>query len=253
MTKLTPILTILLWPFFFVPACMADHTQNNQHFTIGVEQIDFFPLFSYEASSQQYKGLSRDILDLFAKSKDYIFIYKALPVKRLFSDFLSKKLDFKFPDSPKWQQKLKAKHTINYTQKVITLNETIMVRPANNNIKSSSLKRLGVIRGFTPWKFMSDIHSGKMSLTEVSTPFSLLKMVMMNRIDGALIDISVANYHLKKQKKPGFLVPNNALVKQKGIYYMSSILHPKIIQEFDRFLITEKLDFQKLKDRYGLS
>ncbi len=55
-------------------------------YVVGVENIDYFPHFTYE--NGKFEGHGRAILDAFAKSQGYTFVYKAFPIKRLYKTFL---------------------------------------------------------------------------------------------------------------------------------------------------------------------
>ena len=55
-------------------------------YVIGVENIDYFPHFTYE--NEKFGGHGRAILDAFAKSQWYTFVYKAFPIKQLYKTFL---------------------------------------------------------------------------------------------------------------------------------------------------------------------
>ncbi|MBI1835277.1 MAG: hypothetical protein HYR92_05935 [Burkholderiales bacterium] len=69
---------------------------------------------------------------------------------------------------------------------------------------------------------------------------SLLKQAQLKRVDGAYINIEVAKYQLKEVlHQPGSLVFDPDLPHTKDYYYLSSVKHPKIIQEFNAFLDKE--------------
>lgn len=77
----------------------------SAEYTVGVEAINYAPFYSDEGGD--YSGFARDLLDLFAERQGCRFVYKPLPVKRLFSSLLNKSVDFKFPDNPDWQMTMK--------------------------------------------------------------------------------------------------------------------------------------------------
>ncbi len=58
----------------------------NKVYVIGVENIDYLPHYTYE--NGKFEGHGRAILDAFAKSQGYTFVYKAFPIKRLYKTFL---------------------------------------------------------------------------------------------------------------------------------------------------------------------
>lgn len=79
---------------------------SKKHFSIGVEDFkNFLPYSDYR--DKKYSGLGKDILDLFAKQKGYIFEYYVYPLKRRDRMFVKKRLDFIYPDNPNWVTNLK--------------------------------------------------------------------------------------------------------------------------------------------------
>ena len=89
MNKIASYITALI----LLVAAFASHAQT---FVIGVEDIDYYPLYAYKDG--KYQGVAKDILDKFASSKGYTFEYKPFPVIRLTKYFVEGQVDLKFPD-----------------------------------------------------------------------------------------------------------------------------------------------------------
>ncbi len=229
--------------------------QTDKSFLIGVEETDLYPIFSYDKSTLEYKGYSRELLDLFAIKQGYKFTYQVYPVKRLYMNLYWGNVDFKFPDNPLWQKEVKQSYKINYTQPIAFLNEVIMVLSANKGRGIENFKILGLVGGFTPEMFGDEINSGKIQIHEGFSIKALLTMLKYGRVDGVHIpDINVAKYHLEQMGVTNKIVPDYSLYKSNGgSYFMSSIKHPQIIIEFDKFLIEETHSIQKLKEKYNIS
>jgi hypothetical protein len=222
-------------------------------FTIGVEAQKYYPQYDNE-NGTEYFGLARDLLDMFAKEKNYQFFYKIRPVKRLFHEFVEKKAyDFKYPDNPYWQSDMKKGKNIVYSDSVVKYIDGVVVLAENKSMDISRFKSLGTVRGFTPYPFLDLISQKKVKLSENNNFISLLKQVLVKRIDGAYSNISVARYNLKENlKKPDAIVFNPTLPHIKDSYYLSSSAHPKVISEFNDFLKNKKAQIDQLKRKYNV-
>lgn len=103
-------------------------------FTIGVEAQKYYPQYDNE-NGTEYFGLARDLLDMFAKEKNYQFFYKIRPVKRLFHEFVEKKAyDFKYPDNPYWQSDMKKGKNIVYSDSVVKYIDGVLANIIHKNI-----------------------------------------------------------------------------------------------------------------------
>ncbi len=232
---------------------LVGHAQTQaQIYTIGVENIKYLPYYDHE-NNEEYIGFARDILDMFAKHGGYSFVYEVLPLNRLRNDFLDKKIDFKFPDNPYWKSERRVGVNINYSEPVVGFIDGLMVLPENKGKSESALKNIGVVAGFTPWSYFDLIESGKISVTENESVTGILKQVINNRIDGSYLNVSVAKYQLSETLKLDHaLVFDPDLPHTKSSYYFSSIKHPGVIKEFNRFLVSQKVEIDKLKKKYEI-
>jgi len=229
----------------------AGTAMGNGNFTVGVENINYYPQYTYE--NKEYKGYARELLDLFAKSKGYTFIYKALPIKRLFSEFLSGDVDFKYPDSPYWSADDKSGKNVIYSAEAAQYIDGVMVKASNKGKGIDALKTMGIVMGFTAWDYLDDIKSGKIKLQENSDFTAMIKQCLIDRNDGAYCNVDVGNYILSEViKKKGELVFDSSLPHSKGSYKLSTIKHGKVIDEFNAFLNSNKPAVEALKKKYGI-
>jgi ABC-type amino acid transport substrate-binding protein len=243
--------------FYFVSSlllCIGLFTNTvysqQKFFTIGVEAQKYYPQFDNE-NGVEYFGFARDLLDMFAKEKSYQFTYKIRPVKRLFHEFVKKEYDFKYPDNPVWQSDMKKGKKVVYSDSVVKYIDGVMVLVENKSMDTSSLKTLGTVRGFTPYPYLDLISQKKVKLSENNNFISLLKQVLVKRINGAYTNVSVARYNLKENlRKPDKIVFNPKLPHIKDSYYLSTIEHPNIISEFNTFLKDKKIQIDQLKKKY---
>jgi len=220
----------------------------GQVFTIGVEKLDYLPYFTFQ--QPQYQGLAPELLDAFAKSRGYIFNYKPLPVFRLHHTFLAGKLDFKFPDNPHWQQKLKQGKKVNYSNPILRSIDGVMLIPEKKGKGLAPFKTLGTIRGFTPWAWLEIIQTGQVKTIKTSGYYSLINMALSQRIDGIYANIMVGNYQLRQINKNGTLIFDTSLPYSDEYYYLSSIKHPQVLKEFNQFMLENETLFKKLKHKY---
>ena len=232
--------------------CASSATGQNKVFSVGVEDLEYFPQYSYE--NKQYIGFGREILDAFAKSKGYTFEYRPLPPSRLFFEHLKgQSLDFKYPDNAYWESHLRTGVKVHYSKPVMPYIDGVFVIPANKGRGIGQLKMLGTVTGFTPWKYYDAIKRKEISLSENDNSVALLKQAVFKRIDGAYINVEVARYQLRKVlKQPDALVFDPDLPHISDFYYLSSIKHPHIIQEFNKFLEREKEQYERIRKKLGI-
>ena len=218
-------------------------------FVIGVESLNYYPI--YLGQGKTYTGYARELLDEFGKAKGHTFTYKPLPVKRLLSEFLAGKLDFKYPDNSKWAPNAKQGHAITYSGSTIEYIDGLMMLPANTKVNVNNLKAIGTLRGFTPWVYMDDISKGALKVSETDTLKSLVAMTESKRVQGAYVNVVVARYYIKNElKKTGLLTFNADMPHARDHFFLSSIKHPQVVEEFNDFLKNNMVLVDKLKDKY---
>ena len=221
------------WP---APAGAVDHV-------VGVESQSYRPF--YWTENGQYHSPAREILDEFARQARINFIYRPLPVNRLYREFLSGQLDFKFPDNPQWKIEEKKGRSIIYSDSVVEYIDGVMVTPQRKGRGVKAIKVLGIILGFTPWDYQDLIQKGQIRLVENGSFEGLLEQAIRGRVDGAYMNPIVARFHLEKaMQKPGALVFDPDLPHTKGSYLVSTIKHPELMVRFNRFL---KQNSQKVR------
>ena len=222
-------------------------------YSVGVEDVDYYPIYSVTAPDYQYRGYARDLLDLFAAREQIQLRYVALPVRRLFHNYWAGRLDLVFPDSPRWNVDQKPALKISYSQAVLVFQDAMLVLPSRLGEPREQFRKLGFVRGFTPWKFQAQIAAGQVKIEESPGPEGLIRMALAGYIDGANMAQQVARYHLAQLGQPtGLVVEPNLLTLQDSRYYLSSIRHPELIARFDAFLRHEARAVQALKAKYGL-
>lgn len=206
-----------------------------QDFTIGVENTQNKPFWSTQ--KERYQGISRELLDAFAASKGYRFHYRIYPVKRLWQAFLIGDIDFKFPDNPHWQPDLDRNGHVTYSTPLYDLEEGTLVKAEHTNITADKIKRLGIVRGWTAIGYQPLIISGNIKLVESSHLAALIKMCLSGRIDAIYTNKTAYHYEADKlgyDAKRLVIAPNLPHIRTD--YRLSTIKHPELIHEFNRYL-----------------
>lgn len=245
---LAVLATLLLSPAAALPA-----PGQPRELVVGVENQDYRPYYWVEAG--RYQGPGRDILDAYAASRgDIRFVYRPLPVNRLYQAFLSGAVDLKYPDNPQWQADLKKGKAIAYSRAIADFIDGVMVQPRRKGAGLDGLKVLGTVLGFTPWDYLGRIKAGSVRLLENGSLSGLLEQTILGRIDGAYVNPAVARYQLENVlHKPGALVFDPELPHTKGAYLASSIKHPDLIKDLNRYLSEERESVWAILRRYNLA
>lgn len=227
--------------------------QTGAYYTIGVEELQYYPLHT-TSKEKGFSGFARDVLDAFAKQQGYTFRYVPLPINRLYVAFLQdKSVDFKYPDNPKWKVDLRGTRAIGYSTPLVASEEGALVLPKNRGRKLHQIKTLGTVLGFTPWPYLPAIDSKALVLSVDDGLDSLLRHALAGHIDAVYANVDVANYVLaERMKAPGGLVFDPGLPHARSDFSLSSLHHPKVLKEFDAFLLRERVLLQQLRSKYKI-
>lgn len=223
-----------------------------QTYTVLVQDYASLPPYSaYE--NGEYTGFNRKILDLFAESRGYEFEYIALPVRRLFVEFVAGAGDLKYPDNPSWALHIKGDAPIVYSDAVVNYVNGVMVHPDTIGGGIERIRRLGLVAGWTPVGYQDSIERGDVELLENNSYKGLLRQAMMGRVDGAYSNVATSRYYLEHDiGEPTALVFDQALPHIRATRVVASIKHPDLIAEFNAFLEDNAAEIQKLKERFGV-
>lgn len=241
MKKWAAMVAVLCWSAFAgaVP----------QSIVVGIEQIDYYPHYDFSAGKR--RGFFYDLMQLFGKTKGYQIRFEPLPVKRLYQE-ASSGIDLVYPDNPAWQKYLVAGNQKTFSEPVIyTLGSTIVL-PKNQHIALEQFHSLAVIHGFTPYRWLALQEKYKFTLVDVPDTASALGLVLKGRVDGASIELNVANEYLRRVGQPGALVAADTLPFSELPFLLSSVHRPELIAEFNLFLKKHHRDIQQLKQKYQL-
>ena len=220
-----------------------------QTYVVGVENIEYLPQYTYKDG--EYGGFGRALLDAFAKDKGYKLEYRALPVTRLFAEFVNLDVDFKYPDNAKWSADLKSRATVIYSDPVVAYIDGVHVTPDRVGKGADNLKTLGAVRGFTPWDWLEPVKSGAVKLQENNSFSAMLETTLAGRNDGAYGNIAVtANVLENNLKQAGALAFDPGLPHTRSYYHLSSIKHPQVIADFNDWMKANAAAVAALKEKY---
>ena len=220
--------------------------------TVGVEEQNYLPNYAWIDGA--FKGVAAEILTAFAADQGYQIQFHPLPIRRLYSETASGAVDLKFPDSPQWSPDAKAGHEFVYSRPVLGYVDGVLVKTNNLGRTIEQVRTLGTVSGFTlPSEWRTRIDSGKMELKEATKLDQLLRMVLLDRVEGAYVSVASALYvadTVLGQKGVLALDPNLPL--RRDNYLLSSVTHPEVIREFDTWLAAHKDQVKAIKARWGV-
>ncbi len=239
------VVLILLFSGYFCCSLQA------KTYVIGIEQLDYYP--HYDFKSAQPRGYFFDLIQLYSKWSGDTFVFKALPVKRLYKDSVEL-TDFVYPDNLAWQPHLDIDQKTEkyYSAPVIYTLGATMVLPQKQQITLATFKVLANIHGFSPTRWFELRQKHKFKILDVPDAESALRMAIRGRVDAANVEYNVAQYHLQQMQSAGALVMAEHLPFTNLAFHLSSQKHPEQILRFNQFLIEEQDQIQQLKRRYAL-
>jgi polar amino acid transport system substrate-binding protein len=237
----------------FLLVIISLYCNLSMAFTVGVETTDYAPYFHLD-EEEEYQGAAREIIDLFAKSQKLELNYHAMPVPRLFNEFVKGRIDLKFPDNPLWSASLQSDVTVHYSAPVLAVRETLIIVKPEKGHKGDyeDIKFVGTILGFSTPGINENIKNKEFELVSTKKVEQLIHMLVSGRVNAVYFNADVA-IEVAKQ-----LHPNKKLIVHPNYpafdyaYHLSSIKQKELITKFDEFLISHADQVTKIRNRYGL-
>lgn len=221
------------------------------HFVIGSENINYFPHYRF-VEGHSDKGYAWAVIQAFAKKSGHTFEYQALPVKRLKRELQAGRVDFIYPDNPNWQGKVQLQSDKIFSRSFITSYGNTMVLAKRKNQSLTNFKLIAVPHGFTPVMYDELVAKGRIQLVEVPDAFSALKLVLLERVDGADVEFNVANYLTLQMGHEGAVSQNLRLPSDPATFHLSPRKHPHVIEQLNQFLSANTALIKDLKSTYQL-
>lgn len=234
---------------FFVSAS----TSHSKEYSIGVEDVSYFPLYDFSPQYPNRASFTKELLSSFFNSKGYQYKFVPLPIKRFDKWYVEEAIDFKFPDNVRWRMGESKKLSITYSTPVLTLTAGTYVIKEKAEQPRDYVKRLGTILGFFPTLWYDKIQDNSTALVELSSPYSIIKHMLHGNVDATNIDKNVINYNLQLLgQSRERIVLNKQIKNEQYAYHFSSISYPRIIEEFNHFLVENQQLIARIKLKYGI-
>lgn len=257
LNRLNKIINLLialgLFIFLLCPtSSSASNNKQNNHFVVAVGDYDYLPYTGFV--NDKFAGFGAEVLTAFAKSRGYTFEYRRLSVPRMFKEFLEadETIDFMYPNNQYWNEAEQKKKQVIFSEPVIEYVDGVLVLEKNKDMTLEELKDLVVMKGFDAVQYKKYVEQKKIRIFEHSDILGSMRMIQNGRMQGAYLNPVVAAYYQQTVLggKPLFLAESLPYIKSS--YLLSSIKHPKIIEEFNSFLASEKELMGKLKLKYAV-
>ncbi len=246
--------SVLLRVLLFLVLSVYCHKAFNQqqNFTVGLENLDYLPYYQASMSDKKPTGFGVELIELFASKYNYSVQFKVYPVRRLLSNLLAGKIDFKYPDSPNWSPALKKSHGLYYSDSSVEIIDGILTLEKYRELLLDEFTRLGSIRGFKPWPYMGAIQQRDLTLMEASSMDQLIRQLRKGRVQGIYINTNVGIDYAAHNFDGLKLYWNKSLPFGRDNFSLSTIKHPQIIEKFNLFLMTYQKEISRLKQKYQL-
>ena len=226
-------------------------TGAAERLVVGVEDSRYLPHYTFQEG--RYGGFGRDLLDAYFAARAIQSEYRAMPVSRLFRDFLEGEIDLKYPDNPLWKPDLKAEAGVLYSDPVVAYIDGVSLPPEQVGSGADRIVVLGTLRGFTATSWIDRIESGQVRLVENDSFRGLVEQAIIGRIDGAYANVDVVRHLLSEElHRPYALLFDESLPHTRSHYHLSTISHPDVIADFNDWMKSEAGLIAKLKKRHGL-
>ena len=218
---------------------------------IGVEDLTYYP--HYTMDDGEYGGFGRALLDAWAADRGHTVTYKAFPIKRLMSMLVEGQVDLKYPDNAYWSSDLKKDKDVTYSEAVVEYIDGVSVAPDNVGKGMTAVKKLGTVRGFTPWAWLDEINAGSVELSELGALDGLIKQAAAGRIDAAYANVSVIQHQLDEMGQTGSLAFDPDLKHTRDFYYLSTTTKPALIDDFNAWMAENADKVAELKADYKVT
>lgn len=233
--------------FVLVFSLVFSNILSAGHFTVGIEDIRYYPLYDVRGAENDY---ARDLLNEFGRQYDHHFTFQPLPIKRFEKWLINDNIDFRYPDNLDWYGDSPLKNKLTFSNATVQLVSGTLTRASFTRNNEPIV--LGTVLGFYSSPWFELIESGKASKYENSSTTVLVKQLLSGQLDGIDIDLSVVNHQLALMGEQGAVIINRQFEYDVYHYSLSTLKHPKVIAQFDQFLKDNKKYIEGLKKKYNL-
>lgn len=220
---------------------------SAETYVVGVEDAQFLPYSTVDAQGQ-YSGYARELLDRFAASAGVTFVYRPIASAQLLTELLDGNIDFKYPDNAVWGASARAAKKIHYSAATADYIDGVLVAPPQHGKGLPLLKRLALVKGWTPQQYGTAIDAGQISRVDSDDLLAMIRSTIKKQADGAYYNVEVALYTLNHSNKTiNALQFDAGLPYSRGSYHLSTIQQGPLLKRFDQFLVEHKTELQALK------
>ncbi len=228
------------------------NAKEQIEYVIGVEDVNYFPLFNFNSKHPNQPSFAFDLLTAFFEYKQYKYRFVPLPIKRFDKWLIDHNIDFKFPDNMRWRADGGKSVDLTFSEPLLRLLAGTYVHKSKKDLTRLDVKTLMTIRGFYPTLWLDLIAANKVELHEEPTPVSIVRHLLIKNVQATNIDENVIRYQLKKLNKSGEIVLAKNIFHEQYTYNLSTNTYPEIIRAFNEFVKQEKQLIQSLKQKYEI-
>lgn len=223
---------------------------HAQSYVVGVENTDFRPYSQLDAQGR-YSGYGHELLEAFAVSAGITLEYRPLAPSDLLAALLRDEVDFKYPDNAAWGASLKANNNLSYSASTADYIDGVLVLPLQHGKGIAPLKRLAVVKGWSPLQYREAISAGQITQLDSTDLSAMIRSTIKKKADGAYYNVEVALYALNNtSKQTNALVFDSALPYSRSTYHLSTLRHGAVLKRFDRYLQEHPAEVAALKAKY---
>lgn len=218
-----------------------------------IDRQDYFPHYRV-ADDRLADGLGPDLLRLFAEHQGLQLRFEPLPVKRVYHRLRNAPdIDLAYPDNPAWSLDLKQGMSLHYSRHSLAVLDGTLVLSEHLGRGEARVKKLGLVRGFTPQAWQAQLARSTVQLVEASDLDALVHMLQRGRIDALYANPEVVRHRLLQMGLAADSVRlDPGLPGLVTRYHLSSVRRPELIEGFDRFLDDRPELLPSLHLRYGI-
>ncbi len=208
----------------------------SKSYIAAIPELSYFPYYEKTAAGE-IRGFIPEMIRKFSRDTKLDIKMVVQPIKRYYHNLFERKIDFVIPDTENWTTDLKKGHPVVYSQSFLTTIDGLLVKTEKKDAGIEVIGKVGSPIGFTPWAIIDRVKSEKIRVSHNPSQKGLLLQVIKGRIDAAFMCVSVGMYYTRKE-----INNNGALAFAYNMPYsrdklkLSTIKHPDIIQQFDRWL-----------------
>jgi len=234
----------------YLSLLFASTIAHAEKFIVGAQNIEYFP--HYDFTSPIDKGLGWAILEAFSKKSGHEFLYLSMPTRRLQMEMLKGNVDFVYPDNPGWYNQITKTKDKYFSQPLTQAITGTLVKTENAGKGIDAIKRIAMPLGFTPVNWQSRIDNSLTQIIWVTSTYSGLSMLQLNRVDATDLEYHVAQHFSLRTQQLGQFTLDLTLPHNEIPFMLSSLRHKKVIDELNSFIQNNPDIIGEINMRYNI-